>query len=57
MKRRTKARSKAGKSVRYKSATVKRRRTLAKTVPGRRSAMTAQDLEIARLTRERDELL
>jgi GAF domain len=43
--------------VRYKSATVKRRRTLAKTVPGRRSAMTAQDLEIARLTRERDELL
>jgi hypothetical protein len=57
MKRRTKTRSKAGKSVRYKSATVKRRRTLAKTVPGRRSAMTAQDLEIARLTRERDELL
>ena len=57
MKRRTKARGKAGKSARYKSATVKRRRTPPKGVPGRRSATTAQDLEIARLARERDEAL
>ena len=50
-------RSKASKSVRGKAATVKRRRTLPKAAPGSRSATTTPDMEIVRLTRERDEAL
>ena len=57
MKRRSKTGSKAGKSARHKSATLKRRRTPPKALPDRRSATTTQETEIARLTRERDEAL
>lgn len=57
MKRRSTAGGKAGKSARHKTATLKRRRTLPKAVPGRRSPTTSQEREIARLTRERDEAL
>ena len=57
MKRRSKAGGKTGKSARHKAATLKRRRTARKAVPGRRSATTTQETEIARLTRERDQAL
>jgi GAF domain-containing protein len=57
MKRRTKARGKAGKSARRKSTTLKRHRTSPKALPGPRSATIAQETAIARLTRERDEAL
>ena len=43
--------------MRGKAAAVKRRRTLPKAAPGSRSATTTPDMEIARLTRERDEAL
>jgi adenylate cyclase len=57
MKRRSKAGGKAGKSARHKAATLKRRRTPPKALPGRRSATTTREADIARLTRERDEAL
>jgi hypothetical protein len=57
MKRRTKARGKAGKSARRKSTTLKRHSTSPKALPGPRSATIAQETAIARLTRERDEAL
>jgi hypothetical protein len=57
MKRRTKVGGKASESARHKSATLKRGHTPPKAVPSRRSAMTSQETEIARLTSERDEAL
>ena len=57
MKRRSKTGGNASKSARHKATTVKRRRTPPKAGPGRRSPMTTQETEIARLTRERDEAL
>ena len=57
MKRRSRAGGKAGKSARHKAATLKRRRAPPKAVPGRGSATTTQETEIARLARERDEAL
>jgi hypothetical protein len=57
MKRRSKTGGNASKSARHKATTVKRRRTPPKAGPGRRSATTTQETEIARLTRERDEAL
>jgi adenylate cyclase len=57
MKRRSKAGGKAGKSARHKAATLKRRRTPPKALPGRRSATTTREADIVRLTRERDEAL
>jgi two-component system, NtrC family, sensor kinase len=56
MKRGSKAGGKIGRSARRKAATLKRG-PAPKTVPGRRSATAAQETEIARLTRERDEAL
>ena len=57
MKRRARVGSKAGKSARHKAATLKRCRSPSKAVPSHRSAMTTQQTEIARLSRERDEAL
>jgi GAF domain-containing protein len=57
MKQRSKARGKAGKSGRHKAAALKRGHTPPKTMPGRRSAMTPHETDIARLSRERDEAL
>ena len=54
MKRRSKAGSKAVKAGRSKAATPKRS-SPGKAVPGRRSAATGQEIEIARLTRELNE--
>ncbi len=56
MKRGSKAGGKTGRSARHKTATPKRRAP-PKTVPGRHAATTAQETEIVRLTRERDEAL
>jgi two-component system, NtrC family, sensor kinase len=57
VKRRSKAHGKASKSARRDSAPPKRRRTRPKAISNRRSATTAEQREIARLTRERDEVL
>ena len=54
MKRRTKAGGEAGKSARDKAATRKHRRAPPR---GRRSATAAQETEIARIARERDQAL
>ena len=56
MKRRSKAGGKASKAGRRKAATPKRSIPPV-AVPGRRSAMTGSEAQIARLTRERDEAL
>ena len=55
MKRRLRASGKTGKSARHKAAPLKRRRSPPKAGLGRRSATTTPEVEIARLTRERDE--
>ena len=57
MKRRSKAFGKAGKAGRREAATPKRRRSPAKTEPGRRATTTGLETDVARLTRERDEAL
>ena len=57
MKRRSKAGGKAGKAGRREAATPKRRRSPAKTEPGRRATTTGLETDVARLTRERDEAL
>jgi signal transduction histidine kinase len=56
MKRRTKAGSKSGKAGHLKAAAPKRRLSSPKTVR-RRPIATSQELEIVRLTQERDRLL
>ena len=55
MKRRLRASGKTGKSARHKAAPLKRRRSPPKAGLGRRSATTTPEVEIACLTRERDE--
>jgi GAF domain-containing protein len=57
MKGRSSAGGKAGKSAHDKAATRKHRRAPPKAMPGRRSATTTQETEIARLARERDQAL
>jgi signal transduction histidine kinase len=56
MKRRSKAGGKSGKAGHQKAATPKRRHSPPKAVR-RRAIATSQELEIARLTQERDRLL
>ena len=55
MKQRSKAGGKAGKTGRRKATKLMGRRSQPKAVPGRCSAATGQETEIARLTRERDQ--